>query len=572
MAHKRPFGARKAGSPSEGRPAAGSAGSAAPGAAAQAQPEPDEGAAPPAGRRTVFEPTPGYGLWLPLSLAVVAGLVMFAAFPPVDFGELAWLALVLFFFAITQCRRPLWGFFVGLVYGVVFFGLLMLYIARFGLLPWALIALVEGLFMAVMGLLAAGTNSLRLPGLRALGLAALWVLFEYLRSHRGAISLSLGDVYYTQWNQLSLLQVASIGGGHLVTFFIALLSAALAIAAAAWLPLPLYRPQGLHIPHARQAARSLLIAYALFFGVFFWGSWAYHSGERLLSSLAPHKGYEVGYVQGAVPGHATAQAGDVVRAADSYFGLTKTLPDNVKMIVWPETALPVILDRSPQYRERIAAVARRRKCYMLVGANETAPGGRLYNTLFLFGPSGKIINRYRKVDLVIFGEYVPWRKELPWLNRYPIRSFDYAPGPGFKVMKADGLTFGALICFESLFSDFTRDLCQAGAQAIVYATSDVWAQGSYEVYQHSRTAVIRAVEARRYVVRVATDGVSEVVSPFGDQRGVLPVGMPGATSQEIYPVTALSTYDQWGDTPLMVFCCLAWLTAYWESGRSRRRR
>ncbi|MCX7597810.1 MAG: apolipoprotein N-acyltransferase [Armatimonadetes bacterium] len=518
----------------------------------------------------VIEGTPGYGLWLPVLLAAAAGLVMFGAFPPLDAGALAWLALVVFFFALSQCRRPSWGFLTGLIYGVFFFGPLTLYISRFGFVPWALLTLVEALFFGLLGYLGAGLNVLPRPGTRAVGLASLWVLFEYLRAHRGSLSLTLGDVYYTQWAELSLLQLASLGGGHLVTFVMALLTAALATVAAAWLPLPLYRPPGMGPIFARDAARSLLLVYAVLFFGFFWGSWAYRAGQRAIAAADEKKGLLVGYAQAAVPTSGFGRSEDIPQAAEAYFRLTETLPHGLHLIVWPETAIPAVLDANPEYRERLQALAKRCKCYVLAGTNLQAPEGRLFNTLLLFDPQGRLTDQYAKTHLVLFGEYVPWRDRLPWLKRFPIRDFDYAPGEELKVMHAAGVRFAPLICFEALFPQLTRQVCRQGAELLVFCTSDVWAQGTYELSQHSRTAIVRAVEARRYVVRVATDGESMIVSPFGNRWGILPIGQPGIEAQTVHPIRALSVYHRLGDAPLLIFCCAAWLAAGWAAAASKK--
>lgn len=517
----------------------------------------------------VVEGTAGYGLWLPVLLGAAAGLVMFGAFPPLDAGALAWLALVVFFFALSQCRRPSWGFLSGLAYGLVFFGPLMLYISRFGIVPWALLSLVEALLFGLLGYLGAGLNQVSRPGLRVVGLASLWVLFEYLRGHRGSLSLTLGDVYYTQWAELSLLQLASLGGGHLVSFVMALLSAALATVAAAWLPLPLYRPSGMGPIFARDAARSLLLVYAVLFLGFFWGSWAYRAGQRAMAAADESKGLLVGYVQAAVPTAGFGRSEDIPQAAEAYFRLTETLPAGLDLIVWPETAIPAVLDASPEYDARLAALAKLRRCYLLAGTNLPAPEGRLFNTLLLYDPTGHRVAQYAKTHLVLFGEYVPWRDKLPWLKRFPIRDFDYAPGDKLQVMEAAGVRFAPLICFEALFPQLTRAICRQGAELLVFCTSDVWAQRTYELAQHSRTAIVRAVEARRYVVRVSTDGESLVISPFGDRWGILPIGQPGAQAETVHPIRALSLYHRWGDAPLMVFCCAAWLAASWAAGRRR---
>lgn len=518
-------------------------------------------AADPTPSRPVRDATSGPGLWLPLAMAAVGGGAMFCAFPPVDVGELAWVALPLFALGLTQCRRPGWGALAGLVFGLSFYGPLLSYISAFGVLPWALVVVMESVFLAALGYLATQLNPLGRPLLRAAAFAALWVLVEYLREHRGAVSLTLGDAYYSQWGQPSLLQLASLGGGHFISFLMVLLSSALAIAAVAWLPARLHRPAAIGPAFRRDAARALVFCYFLFFAAFFWGNWAYRRGTATVENLPEHLAFRVSYVQAAVPIGHTATVEEAREAAEAYLRLSDTLPRGSDLIVWPETAIPSLLEQNDEYREAVAEMARRKGSYLLAGGCETAPMDKLYNTQFLFDPTGRIVDRYRKVHLVLFGEYVPWRQQLKFLERFPIRPFDYAPGDGYKVMQAGDMRFGNLICFESLFPQYTRVLCRLGAEFIVITTSDHWAQGTYELAQHSRAEILRAVEARRYIVRVATDGESMIITPFGQRLSVLEIEEQGAQHDLVFPIKALSLYHRWGDWPLLLLCCVLWIGA-----------
>jgi apolipoprotein N-acyltransferase len=507
------------------------------------------------------QPSGGYGPAVAILVAGLAGLAMFAAFPPAEIGALAWVALFLFFFALGQCPGPGWAALVGLVYGLCFFLPLLGYICAFGVVPWLLLGLWEAAGLAALGLLGWQVSQGQRPGWKIAGLAALWVLLEYGRGHRGPLSLTLGDVYYSQWDQPALVQLASLGGGHLISFLMAGLCAALAVTARAWVPGRWRRPPGWGPEYARDAARALLTVYTMFFLAFFWGVWVYGRGRRMLASLAPARGVRVGYVQASVARHHVLQPGEAERSAESYFALSELLPPGLQLVVWPETALPVVLARHTDYQARLKALARQLQAWLLVGANEEAPGGRLYNTLFLFDPQGRVAGFYRKVHLVLFGEYVPGRKRFPFLQRFPIRPFDYAPGADFTVLRAGQVSFGPLICFEALFPEYARLLCQRGAEFLVIATSDAWAAGSYELRQHSRTAVFRAVEARRFVLRVADHGESALITPWGERLAVLQVGERGVQHEVLFPVQGLSLYHRWGDGPLLGLCLVLWVGA-----------
>ncbi|MBC7287526.1 MAG: apolipoprotein N-acyltransferase, partial [Armatimonadetes bacterium] len=487
-----------------------------------------------------------------------------------DIGGLAWVAAALFFFAMGQAPSAAWGAAAGAVYGAAFFGPLLWYISAFGLIPWALVVVLEAIFYAAAGCLSAYLNRMARVGWRIGGLAAIWVLIEYLRAHRGALSLSLGSSYYSQWSLPPILQLASIGGSLLISFFIGLLGAALATAAAAWLPGNWLRPPGWGPRQARDAARALLAAYALFFVAYFWGASVYRAGSKAIASMPETAGFDVGFVQAAEQRHHVITQEEAVRSTEAYFYLTELLPAGLDLVVWPETAVPLVLEEAEDYRARIARMAREKGSFMLVGTNERAPGGRLYNTLLLVSPNGAVIDRYRKVHLIIFGEYVPGRDRWKFLHRFPIRPYDYAPGDGFKVLEASRMKFGVLICFEALFPEYTRWLCQHGAEFIVIATSDAWAAKTYEVAQHSRTAIFRAVEARRYVVRVGTHGESMVITPVGECLSVIPIGESGTQRERIFPIKSLSPYHRVGDWPLLCLCLILWAGACYHTLASGR--
>jgi apolipoprotein N-acyltransferase len=161
-----------------------------------------------------------------------------------------------------------------------------------------------------------------------------------------------------------------------------------------------------------------------------------------------------------------------------------------------------------------------------------------------------VVDRYHKMDLVVYGEYVPLRKQLPFLERYPIRRTDLLPGTERKVMDVKGVQVAPLICFEGIFSRPAREACRKGAEVIALLNSDAWAEGTQEVAQHSVTAPFRAIEARRYVCRAASTGISAIYDPYGEALDLIPVGMPGVAADTVYARRALSLYHRVGDWPL----------------------
>ncbi len=495
------------------------------------------------------------GILLGILLAAISGLLCYLSFPPADLGLVAWIALVPLFYALRLTAHPGYGGLIGLAYGVVFFALLLQYISMFGLLPWLVLALFQGLFFAILGWASVHLRRVSSVLISASAIAAAWVVVEYLRSHIGPLSFTFGDLAYSQHALLPIIQLASLLGAGAVTFIIVLANAVLACAVVQLHTLPV----GSAGPHSAQTALGSVVAVYGLIGI------VYVSGAVMLSwepqPPAETEPISVGLVQGNVNLHTPVTAEDAEQCRQTYTSLTRRLPPNLDLVVWPESALPVVLNRDSQYRRSAEQVARRQEAFLLTGALEESSSEGLYNTAYLFNPRGEMVNKYRKIHLVMFGEYVPWRDRLKFLARYPIRRFDFVPGQKREPMSVGNAPFGVLICFEAIFSSPTRELCREGAQLLVFITSDVWAIGTPEVWQHSYTAPLRAVEARKYVLRAATMGQSALISPYGEVLREIPIATAGITVGEVHPRPNLSIYHRVGDLPLLGLCLLLWVIA-----------
>ncbi len=485
--------------------------------------------------------------WLLIVLAAASGLLLFVSHPPVDLGPLAFVALVPLFAGLFRCPRPLFGAVMGLVCGAVFFGLLLSYITMFGLLPWVVLIVFQALFVALAGYLVAHLASCRAPVLQVLGAAAIWPVAEFLRAHVGPVSLSLGQLCYTQHDLPPMLQIASLLGPQSVSFLVALASAGLAAAITCG-------------PDRILRARLVVGVYGVVLLAYLGGGITMSVGKRLLPAATEER-LTTAVVQGNVPMHTPSTAEDVERSRYTYIRMTEGLLPGNDLIVWPESALPVTLNLRPEYLEPVQELAGQTESYMLVGALEDDEAGHRYNTAYLISPAGDIVDRYRKVDLLIFGEYVPGRDRFKFLQRYPIRSFDFTPGGQRNLLRVRGSRLGVLICYEGIFAGPVRELCRKGAEALIIITSDAWAEGSFEVLQHSATATLRAVEARKYLVRAATTGRSALISPWGEVIDYVPANTSGVTDGTIQPLTGMSLYHLWGDWPVLLILCALWVWA-----------
>ncbi len=501
-------------------------------------------------------------LWLMVALAAVSASVLYAAFPPLEVWQLAWVALIPLLLALSQLR-PAQGFLLGWLFGAVFMACLNAYMGLYGVLPVLAGALFWGLFYGLFGAGVSALAPLPNPALRVAATAALWALAELARGHAGPLAYTFGLTGYTQHAMLPILQLASLVGSYGIGFLLALTNAGLATLLLAFLPPSWYHPLLPRTQFTRMSGRTLLAVYVLVFIVYGWGTLVIRSAPE----PDPAGGLTAAVAQGnvSVNMHAAPAAGGTVNeirgSIDRYLELSKSLPGKVDLIVWPETAIGLDLRAHPDVQRRLSALARSRNAHLLVGALEIQEG-RVYNSAYHYTPEGVLESVYRKMDLVIFGEYVPMRGKWKWIERYPIRSFDFAAGSGRQVMPVNGLKMGPMICFEAIFPRPGREITAEGAEALAVLNSDAWANRSVELLYNSRTAPLRAAEARKYLVRAASTGVSGIFDPYGRPVATVAANEEGTATAAIAPRKGLSAYHRWGEFPLLWVCGLLVLVAF----------
>ena len=212
-------------------------------------------------------------------------------------------------------------------------------------------------------------------------------------------------------------------------------------------------------------------------------------------------------------------------------------------IIWPETAVPFALELAPDYLRWLGSIVPP-DGYLLTGAPRTGepPPGRppsafrpLWNSLLVIQGGGQIVATYDKAHLVPFGEYLPLRRTWPLLGDTIGRgSFEAGPGP--RTVAVPGLPpFGAVICYEVIFSG---EIADRGARPawLLNITNDSWFGSSSGPYQHLTSARLRAIEEGLPMLRAANTGVSAVIDAHGrllsqidmQRMGVIDHAIPAA--------------------------------------------
>ena len=215
-----------------------------------------------------------------------------------------------------------------------------------------------------------------------------------------------------------------------------------------------------------------------------------------------------------------------------------------KLVIWPELPAPLYYYDDPDFRAAATQIAQRHG-YFLFGTVAYTGQHQPLNSAILLGPSGTVIGRYDKINLVPFGEYVP--KVFWFVNRITQEAGDFVPGRDVSVMQAAGHRLGVFICYESAFPDLVRQFPKKGADVLVNLSNDGYFGHSEAREQHLLLARMRAVENRRYVVRSTNDGITAVINPAGQIIQRLPMYQEVAAYMRYGVVESTTFYSQHGD-------------------------
>jgi len=220
-----------------------------------------------------------------------------------------------------------------------------------------------------------------------------------------------------------------------------------------------------------------------------------------------------------------------------------SLRDPAPLIVWPEVPFGFYPEQA-QFREYLGGVAREAKAPLLMGGVAFA-GESPLNSAFLFDATGAIAQRYDKIRLVPFGEYIP--PAFGWVNRITGEAGDFQPGTRVVVMPVNGHQLGAFICYESAFPDLVRQFTQTGAQVLVNLSNDGYFGDSAAREQHLSLVRMRAAENRRWILRATNDGITAMIDPAGRRTEGLPSLTQGAALMKFNYSDEVTPYVRYGD-------------------------
>lgn len=375
------------------------------------------------------------------------------------------------------------------------------------------------------------------------GFPALWVLFEWLRSW-----LLTGFPWLYLGNSLVDSPLAAwlpIGGVYLASFLLVMTGSLL-----------------FQLTQQKLKLRTLTAWFVLIF-----------AGAHLLNNIqwtvpSTRGAIEVALVQGNIDQNEKWQPQYRQKFLELYYNLTLDVQTS-GLVVWPETAVPVLYRYSHGYFDQVMAnlpsgTALITGIPQQANPDSSAPP-QYHNSIMVKGAGNGL---YQKQKLVPFGEYVPLESWLRGaINFFNLPMSNFAAGSSDQpLLNAKGLQIAPFICYEVVYPEFVRHQAQQ-SDLLITISNDSWFGHSVGPLQHLQMAQVRASENGRYMLRSTNNGVTAIIDPRGRIVASAPQFEQAIVRGEVHGMVGQTLFAQFGSLPLLILCTLILLLQLKQSPR-----
>ncbi len=392
--------------------------------------------------------------------------------------------------------------------------------------------------------------------------AFIWCFFEYLRSFL-IIKFPWALTGYVLSFSKSMLQISSVIGTFGLSVYVMLF--------ASFMHLILLNGDG--------DAYYRYLRYILSFVLSFICLFVYGFTTLSQNKTSFRDDVNLRLVQGGIKTAVYYGSNTKQSSTDVYEQMTKTDGlENITHIIWPESAVEHSVYENPFINSRLASGLLDGQI-LLTGSlrveeqlnTDMSSNLKLYNTITMLNSDGKEAY-YDKHFLVPFGEYIPFRRFMPFANNITNGAVDFTPGESMRVYQLYNTpAFLPLVCYEIGFSGSfpiysktkykdiygIERIKKTRLEWIVNLTNDAWFGYSSGPFQHFEMTRLRAIEYGVPVVRAANSGITAIIDPYGRIVKKLGLGKKGVIDCELPKSRDLTVFSTLGNTPAVIIVCLA---------------
>jgi apolipoprotein N-acyltransferase len=272
-----------------------------------------------------------------------------------------------------------------------------------------------------------------------------------------------------------------------------------------------------------------------------------------VASTRPAGALDAVVVQGGGPRGLRAVFSDPRDVTDRHLAVAEDIAGSPDLVLLPENVITVDGPVAGSLVDaQIGDLARRFGASVVVGAVEREGQG-FRNAALLWGPDGRLLDRYEKEHRVPFGEYIPARAVLERLTgATALVPRDAIVGEGEALLASPAGPLGVVISFEVFFADRVREAVTAGGRVLLVPTNAASYVGEQVPAIEVAAARLRAREFGRAVLQAAPTGYSVVVLPDGEVIAQTELSEPAVLEEDVPLRTGLTPYAHLGDAPVVV--------------------
>lgn len=405
-----------------------------------------------------------------------------------------------------------------------------------GLVSLMFICFILSLFFGIFGLcLTFFFESIFFPFFTS----SLWIILEYIKSliFSGFPWMLAG---YSQVKNKTLIQIADLFGIYGISFIVMIFNSLVFLVIVFLVSTPMEWIRLKKIFFSQFGVCLLFIIFCYIYGYSKMSSKFNYSGQ-----------IKVGLVQANISPYIKWNERNFNKIRLKYETLTKYLSSiSAEILIYSETGYPGIVESPNNFLKDISSVV---DSYLLFGAISYQNGDFFNSAILMKGK--KICGIYKKHHLVPFGEYVPFRALLEKFSPSVRNLGDFSKGKEGEVIRVNQkLSLGVSICYEAIFPSEIRESVRNGAKILINISEDGWFLKTQAPIQHFFMNVIRAVENRRFLIRVSNNGISGIISPYGEVIKRNNFGEEFVSWGVVDLVNYKSFYTKYGD--IFVYICL----------------